>query len=227
MAGQLAGAERIAVDTEADSLHCYFEKLCLIQISVPDCDALVDPLAGFSLDPLFGVFATKLLVFHGADYDLRLLRRSEQFGVREIFDTMIAARLTGITEFNLGALVQKFFGVTLPKGSQKANWARRPLTQQMSEYALNDTRYLLRLADKLEAELRALGRWEWFEQSCAKAVRTSQSTRERDLENAWRITGARLCADERRRSCANCGTGARRRRRPWIGHPFTFSAMKS
>src|SRR6266545_3071324 len=66
---------RIAVDTEADSLHCYFEKLCLVQISVPGKDALVDPLAGFQLEPLFGALAGKELILHGADYDLRLLRR--------------------------------------------------------------------------------------------------------------------------------------------------------
>src|SRR5438067_12967512 len=88
----LAPHARIPIDTEADSLHCYFEKLCLIQISVPGHDLLIDPLAGFSLDPLFESLAGKELVIHGADYDLRLLRRVGFAGPARVFDTMIAAR---------------------------------------------------------------------------------------------------------------------------------------
>ena len=75
MLPDLGSEGRIAVDTEADSLHCYFEKLCLIQVSVPGHDWLIDPLAGFSLDPFFMAIAGRELIFHGADYDLRLLRR--------------------------------------------------------------------------------------------------------------------------------------------------------
>src|SRR5215218_6221837 len=89
----LAPHPRLPIDTEADSLHCYFEKLCLIQISVPGHDLLVDPLAGFSLDPLFEILAAKKLILHGADYDLRLLRRVGFVAPIDLFDTMIAARL--------------------------------------------------------------------------------------------------------------------------------------
>src|SRR5258707_9750903 len=89
----LAQHPRIPIDTEADSLHCYFEKLCLIQISVPGHDLLIDPLAGISLEPLFNALAGKELIIHGADYDLRLLRRVGFTVTSPIFDTMIAARL--------------------------------------------------------------------------------------------------------------------------------------
>jgi ribonuclease D len=181
---------RIAVDTEADSLHCYFEKLCLIQISVPGSHALVDPLAGFSLEPLFAVFTTKELIVHGADYDLRLLRRAGLAGTIRVFDTMIAARLCGITEFSLAALIEKYFGVKLAKASQRANWAQRPLSPAMIEYAVNDTRFLHSLADIFGAELQRLGRREWFEQSCERAVRMTEVARERDLDDAWRIAGS-------------------------------------
>src|SRR3954447_16135965 len=132
----LAPHARIPIDTEADSLHCYFEKLCLIQISVPGHDLLIDPLAGFPLEPLFQSLAGKELVIHGADYDLRLLRRVGFAGPTLVFDTMIAARLCGITEFSLAALINKYFGVQLAKASQKANWARRPLPPQMADYAV-------------------------------------------------------------------------------------------
>src|SRR4051812_20269626 len=85
---RFAPHERIAIDTEADSLHCYFEKLCLIQISIPDEDFLIDPLAGFALEPLFEAVAGKELLIHGADYDLRLLRRVGFEGPSRVFDTM-------------------------------------------------------------------------------------------------------------------------------------------
>jgi ribonuclease D len=134
--------------------------------------------------------ARKEIVLQGADFDLRLLRRSLGFVATRIFDTVIAARLLGIRSFSLAALVEKFFGVSLAKGSQKANWARRPLPQHMAEYAMNDTRYLLPLAEKLEAGLRERGRLEWFRQSCERALEQAAVERNRDDEEAWRISGA-------------------------------------
>ena len=188
--GEIAGIDRLAIDTEADSLHCYFEKLCLIQLSIPGRDELIDPLAGFSVEPLCSELARHELILHGADYDLRLMARAGNLKATRVFDTMIAARLTGRTEFSLAALLAANFGVTLAKQSQKANWAKRPLPAQMLEYAVKDTHYLLPLAQKLEEELRALGRMEWFAQSCEKAILSASATRVRDVENAWRISGS-------------------------------------
>ncbi|MEP6669958.1 MAG: HRDC domain-containing protein [Chthoniobacter sp.] len=186
---------RIPIDTEADSLHCYFEKLCLIQISVPDQDLLIDPLAEFSLQPLFDSLAGKELIIHGADYDLRLLRRVGFVVTAPVFDTMIAARLCGIEEFSLAALIKRYFDVQLTKGSQKANWARRPLSPQMADYAVKDTHYLLEIASILETELTRLDRVEWFRQSCGKAVASSAIIKERDPEEVWRITGSKDLKD--------------------------------
>lgn len=186
----LRNAERIALDTEADSLHCYFEKLCLIQISIPGHDVLIDPLAGFSLEPLFDELKRHEVIIQGLDYDLRLLRRVGLADVGGVFDTMIAARLVGRMEFSLASLLDIYFGVTLAKGSQKANWAKRPLSPQMLEYARNDTRYLLPLAEKLEGELNTLGRRDWFLQSCEKAREATRIVRERDLDTLWRISGS-------------------------------------
>jgi ribonuclease D len=182
--------DRVAVDTEADSLHCYREKLCLLQISVPGHDVIVDPLANVDLAPLRDVLATKEIVLHGADYDLRLLRRNMDLVPPKVFDTVIAARMIGIREFSLAALVQRYFDIELAKGSQKANWAQRPLSENMAEYAINDTRYLLPLAERLEAELKSLNRMEWFRQSCQRALDFSAVDRERNVDEAWRISGA-------------------------------------
>src|ERR1700682_1234380 len=181
---------RIAVDTEADSLHCYREKLCLMQISVPGHDYIVDPLADVDLAPLRAALEPKEIILHGADYDLRLLRRALNFKSRRIFDTVIAARLRVIREFSLAAMLKSYFEVELAKGSQKANWAKRPLPDRMVEYAIKDTHYLLPLAEKLEDELREAGRLEWFRQSCERAVEQAAVDRARDVDEAWRISGA-------------------------------------
>ena len=187
---QLESVDRIAIDTEADSLHCYHEKLCLLQISVQGRDAIVDPLADVDLAPLRDALTKKEIVLHGADYDLRLLRRDLNFVPQRIVDTVLAARLIGIREFSLAALVQRYFGIELTKGSQKANWAQRPLPARMAEYAVNDTRYLLPMAERLETELNSRNRMEWFRQSCQRALEQAAIDRERDVDEAWRISGA-------------------------------------
>src|SRR5256885_2293626 len=114
---QLQSVARVAIDTEADSLHCYREKLCLLQISVPGGDFIVDPLADVDLAPLREALGEKELVLHGADYDLRLLRRNLDFVPKRIFDTVIAARMLGAREFSYAALVKRYFEVELAKGS--------------------------------------------------------------------------------------------------------------
>ncbi len=187
----LAPVDRVAVDTEADSLHVYREKLCLIQISLPsDVHALIDPLGDFSLEPFYQALSGKTVVLHGADYDLRLLRRAGGYVAEHVFDTMLAARLVGRREFSYAALVKAETGIELTKGSQKANWARRPLTPTMAEYAQNDTRYLLEIADRMEGNLHQLGRWKWFEQSCERALAQASVEKERDTEDSWRINGS-------------------------------------
>jgi ribonuclease D len=181
---------RVAVDIEADSLHCYREKLCLLQVSLPEGDFLIDPLAGINLSLLADLLAKKEIVLHGADYDLRMLRRGLAFQPARVFDTMIAARLLGLREFSYAALVERYFGIKLTKGSQKANWAQRPLSSQMERYARNDTHYLLPLARTLEQQLKECGRLEWFFQSCERAILAAATDRERDAEEVLRIRGS-------------------------------------
>jgi ribonuclease D len=182
--------ERIAIDTEADSLHCYREKLCLLQLSIPDADFVLDPLALRDLQPLTAALKEKEIVLHGADFDLRLLRRSMNFTASRIFDTVIGARMLGLRHFSLAALVQHYFHIELPKGSQKANWAQRPLSKRMLAYALNDTHYLLPMAQQLGNELAQMGRVEWFRQSCQRAIEQAAVERSRDPDEVWRISGS-------------------------------------
>jgi ribonuclease D len=188
--GSLEKCDPVAVDTEGDSLHCYFEKLCLIQIGLPEQDVLIDPLESLDFSRFNAILAQKQIILHGCDFDLRMLRRGAKFAAGHVFDTYLAARLVGIKEVGLASLVKEFFEIELPKSSQKANWARRPLTPAMIEYAINDTLYLIDLAARLEEDLRAKGRWEWFEESCQKAVLAAGEDREKDPERIWKIPGS-------------------------------------
>lgn len=183
-------AEWVGIDTEADSLHSYPEKLCLIQMSLPATEVLVDPLAGCDLTPLWQALQGRGLILHGGDYDLRLLQRSQGFVPDRVFDTLSAARLLGRHEFGLHHLVKEFFGITLAKGSQKANWSIRPLTQRMTEYALADARFLRPLADCLRYRLKALGRLEWHAQVCQDLLESSTRPAEPKVRPAWQIKGA-------------------------------------
>jgi ribonuclease D len=180
----------LALDTEADSLHAYPEKVCLIQISTAAGDHLVDPLAGIDIAPLLDALAGRELIFHAADYDLRLLRKHHDFVPAEIFDTMLAARLLGEQQFGLSSLVEKFLGVKLDKGSQKADWARRPLTQKMEIYARNDTHYLKPLVDKLKLELQQKNRLAWHQESCARLIVECARPAVADENAVWRVKGS-------------------------------------
>jgi ribonuclease D len=188
----LRSADWVAVDTEADSLHAYPEKVCLIQISTTSGDRLVDPLAGLDLEPLLDALISRELIMHGADYDLRLLCKHHEFVPSAIFDTMLAARLLGLRQFGLSHLVEKFLGVKLEKGPQKANWAVRPLTERMERYARNDTHHLKPLADRLKPELQASCRLAWHQESCARLIQDSTAHRPAEMDSVWRIRGSHL-----------------------------------
>ncbi|HWC60354.1 MAG TPA: HRDC domain-containing protein [Verrucomicrobiae bacterium] len=189
---KLHAASWVAVDTEADSLHAYPEKVCLIQFSTVDGDVLVDPLSKIDLDPLLDALSGHELIMHGADYDLRLLEKHHQFTPSAIFDTMLASRLIGETQFGYSTLVEKFLGVKLEKGPQKANWALRPLTERMEKYARNDTHYLKPLADKLRAGLEEKGRLAWHQESCSRLIEQCTQPEPVDMDAVWRVKGSHL-----------------------------------
>jgi ribonuclease D len=188
----IRAADWVALDTEADSLHAYPEKVCLIQISTIAGDRLVDPLASMNIIPLLDALTAHALIMHGADYDLRLLEKHHKFVPSAIFDTMLAARLLGERQFGLQSLVEKYLGVKLEKGSQKANWARRPLTERMAEYARNDTHHLKPLAEKLKAELQRKDRLAWHEESCARLIEECTQPRSVDTDSNWRVKGSHV-----------------------------------
>ncbi len=178
-----------AVDTEADSLHRYRESLCLIQFAVDERCVLIDPLAISDLSSLASFLDQSVVWMHGADYDMTMLKR--QFGSipATVYDTQIGARLLGARRFGLADLVSHYFGIELSKSSQKADWGKRPLSEKMIEYALNDVRYLMPMGDMIVSDLKARNRFEWFDESCV-AARRKVLERDDSRDEAWRIQGS-------------------------------------
>lgn len=160
----LSSAASFALDLEADSLHSYQEKVCLAQFTTPAGNFILDPLecrdAFAGLGPVLATSSVQKVV-HGADYDVRLLKKDYGFSVSNLFDTMIAAQLVGREQVGLAALLAEFFDVELDKKYQRADWSLRPLPPELLSYAALDTAYLFPLKERLETELRDLGRLSW------------------------------------------------------------------
>jgi len=189
----LRSSPRIAIDTEADSLYHYFEKVCLVQCSTADETFVIDPLALVDLAPLGPILGDPGVekVFHASGYDLVCLHRDHGFSVRRLFDTHVAASLLGYEQLGLGSLLERLLGVAHSKRRQRDDWSRRPLEQAQLEYAAMDTHHLLELRDVLEAELDARGRLDWALEEFAFAATVSYNNREFDPEGFRRIKGHR------------------------------------
>ena len=159
----IAGVREVAIDTEGASFHRFVDRIYLLQLSTEHHSAIIDPLHAGALQKLGALVEDREveIIFHDADYDLRLLRQDYGWHATHVFDTRIAAQLLGIPAFGLAALLEKFFGVKLDKQHQRADWSMRPLTSGMLDYAGQDTRYLLDLRDELRTGLEAAGRMSW------------------------------------------------------------------
>jgi ribonuclease D len=193
MLAHLQGQPALAVDTESNSLYVYEEQVCLIQISVPEADYLVDPLTLHDLSGLGPLLADPkvLKVLHGAEYDVSVLHRDFGFTIANLFDTMWASRILGWPSHGLAALLKAYFGVSLNKKYQRANWGIRPLPPEQLDYARLDTHYLLPLHDIQAEELGRAKRWSQARHRFAKLVKTRWEAKGFDPEGFWRLTGVR------------------------------------
>jgi ribonuclease D len=188
----ISNVREIAIDTEGASFHRFIDRIYLLQISTRDRSAIIDPLP-IGMPPALGDILQDSdveVVFHDADYDLRLLHQDYGWHVNRIFDTRIAAQLLGIKAFGLAALLDQFFQVKLDKKHQRADWSLRPLTQGMLDYAAQDTKYLLDLRDELKSRLEKLGRWEWAREEFERLEGTKWEEEDSSLA-FFRIKGAR------------------------------------
>jgi ribonuclease D len=195
VAGFFHGIDRtreLAVDTEGASFHRFVDRVYLIQVSTREQHAVIDPLTispPASLGTLLADPSVEI-VFHDADYDLRLLRQDYGWQVRNIFDTRVAAQLAGIRQFGLAALLDAHFGVKLDKKHQRADWSMRPLRDDMLAYAVQDTMHLLALRDVLRDVLVKLGRSAWATEEFER-LETVERTNDGAADAFLKIKGAR------------------------------------
>lgn len=191
MVAELKNQPSIAVDTESNSLHSYQERVCLIQISTPDADYLIDPFPIQDMSELGEVFADPSIqkVFHAGDYDLATLKRDFGFEFVNIFDTMLAATALAEPAIGLAALLEKYYDLHLVKKFQRANWGKRPLDPEMLTYAQGDSRYLLRLRDLLVDKLRAVGRLKNVLEDSAALARITPPMKDHE-EDLWKVKGS-------------------------------------
>jgi ribonuclease D len=170
--GQLKKNRHLGIDTESNSLHAYQEHVCLIQVTDNQADYLIDALADIDLGELSAIFSDKNIekIFHAAEYDILCLKRDYGYEFNHLFDTMQAARILGMEKLGLSGLLSDLLSVEQGKSFQKADWGKRPIPEEMRQYARLDTHYLLPLrnilADRLEEKnLMDLAR-EDFQRLC-------------------------------------------------------------
>lgn len=189
---EISDVKELALDTEGASFHRFLDRIYLLQISTRDRSAIIDPLPIGSPPKLGELLQSNAVevVFHDADYDLRLLHQDYGWHVTNIFDTRIASQLLGIKSFGLAALLEQFFDVKLDKKHQRADWSMRPLSPDMLEYAAQDTRYLLQLKDHMKGELERRGRLHWAQEEFARLEGTRWEAEE-SMEGFLRLKGAR------------------------------------
>lgn len=192
--GAIGGVKEIALDTEGASFHRYVDRIYLLQLSTRNRSLILDPLAidANTLGPLGALLESESVetVLHDADYDLRLLHQDYGWHVRNIFDTRVAAQLLGLKAFGLAALLERYFGLKLDKKHQRADWSMRPLTDDMLDYAAQDTMNLLELCDRMRDELARKERLEWAREEFVRLEGTRWPDEDPGLAYL-RIKGAR------------------------------------
>ena len=191
LCADLRECRRVAMDTESNSLFAYRERVCLVQISSNREDFLIDPLELDDLGCLVPVMADPAVekIFHAAEYDIICLKRDYGMEFKTIFDTMQAARILGVREVGLGAILESEFGVKQDKRNQRANWGQRPLPIQMLDYACQDTRYLIPLRDRLAERLNERGLMGLAMEDFARLCKVKAAGVE-EREPCWRISGS-------------------------------------
>ena len=182
---------RVAVDLESNGFFRYPERICLVQLATPDGVYLLDPLAIEEVGPL-GELLTDVYVekvFHSADYDLRSLDRDWGFHVRNLFDTSIASAFVGSARLGLGAVLQERLSIEVSKDKklQRADWTRRPLTDELQRYAAEDVRHLDRLREWLYGHLADHGRLDW----AAEEFQRRAVVRHSPPDDEWRFLSAK------------------------------------
>ena len=185
-----AAAPSIAFDTEFVSEHTYRPELCLIQVAAGDRLAVIDPQTIRDIAPLWELFAAPghETIVHAGREELLFCLDATGRPPHQLFDIQIAAGLVGYEyPAGYGSLMFKLLGQRLDKGETRTDWRRRPLSERQIEYALDDVRYLARMAGKLRNKLDRLQRTSWVEHEMTNWQSDVAATR--SAERWWKVSG--------------------------------------
>ncbi len=187
----LQAETQLMIDLEANSMFAYRESVCLIQISIPSQDYIIDPTKGIDLSGLGDIITDPVVekVFHAGEYDMFLLKRQYGWQLNNLFDTMWAARILGYEKYGLAGLLNTLYGIELDKKYQRSDWCKRPLISAQLTYARLDTHYLLRMRNHLEAELIAAGRMEEALETFEMQTLVKPKSLAFTTDDFWKING--------------------------------------
>ena len=196
----LAQASYCAIDTEFIREKTYYPILALIQIASEDHQACIDPLAINDFSPLQELLANESLVkvFHSSSQDLEILFQKFESLPVPVFDTQVAAAVLGYNhQISYADLVQQVTGVRLEKKHTRADWSRRPLSEDELDYAMDDVRYLMPVYIRLQSELESSKRGSWIDRelramSDADNYRVDMSSLWKRLKGANKLKGVKL-----------------------------------
>ncbi len=196
---RLSTEKTLAVDTEANSLYAYREQVCLIQISTDKTDFIIDPLPLHDLTALGELFKDPGVekIFHASEYDILIMHDDFDFEFRNLFDTMLAAQILGREKLGLDALMEEIIGIKVNKKYQRANWGKRPLTDDMLRYAQMDTHYLIKIRQTLAKELEDNNLKQIAAEDFNRACQVLRLPKDENVSSCWRINGARKLSPQK------------------------------
>ena len=187
----LRQVDQFAIDLESNGLFAYREQICLIQISTRTEDFIIDPLADLDWAPFGAIIEDPAIekVLHASEYDLILMNRQHGWEMKNLFDTMWAARILGYEKIGLASMLGELYGMEISKKFQRANWCERPLPAENLAYAQTDTHFLLRMRDDLYADLEKKGHTEEVAEIFVEQARVKLPDTDFNPESFWSING--------------------------------------
>ena len=172
IAADLSGLDIIGVDTEFMRERTFFAELCLVQISTEDSIYCVDPLVDPGMPLFWDTVMESGWVAHSARQDIEVIYQAAERMPKRLFDTQIAAGLLGFApQMGYANLVSELFGVEIPKAHTRADWSKRPLADDLLQYAAEDVQYLLPAWQFLKEALDKKGRLAWAEEDSAQLLK--------------------------------------------------------
>ncbi|WOX04796.1 ribonuclease D [Microbulbifer pacificus] len=190
----------VALDTEFMRSRTFYPLPALVQVGDGKQCYLIDNLAIDNLEPLKELLLDTRVVkiMHSCSEDLETLDRLLGAVPEPIFDTQVAAAITGMgAGLGYAATVQQLLQIELPKSETRSDWLQRPLSDSQKNYAALDVAWLPLIYGMLLKTLREQERLEWLREDCDAIIQSARQTEAPELyylkvKGAWRLRQKQL-----------------------------------